>query len=91
MYAFVSSKGMKLAIGEWGNRGTDGVAATEMQQFYDFAAASGRTGGAQVIGLSYFDSTLNSPSGGWELFGEPLNRFRQIMDQAPSVNAAEVR
>jgi hypothetical protein len=91
MYAFISSKGMKLAIGEWGNRGTDGVAAAEMQQFQDFAVASGRSGGAQVIGLSYFDSTLNSPSGGWELFGEPLNRFRQLMVAPTSLSANEVR
>lgn len=89
MYAFVSAKGKKIAIGEWGNRGTDTVAAAEMQAFYDFAVQSGRTGGSQVIGLSYFDSTLNSPSGGWELFGQPLDRFRQLMKAPTGLRAAE--
>ncbi|MFN7151791.1 MAG: hypothetical protein ACK4V6_20215 [Microthrixaceae bacterium] len=85
MYAFVSAKGMKIAIGEWGNRGTDATSAAEMRAFYDFAVASGRSGGSQVIGLSYFDSNLNSPSGGWELFGQPLATFRELIKGSGSV------
>lgn len=91
--SFYASKGLKVALGEWGNVGTDGVAAAEMTDFYSRALASGSTPGtAQVIGMSYFDSNLNSPkTGGWELFGEPLNRFRQIMTLPGSVSANEVR
>ena len=86
MYGFVSAKGMKIAIGEWGNRGTDATSAAEMQAFYDFAVASGRNG-SQVIGLSYFDSNLNSPSGGWELFGQPLAKFRELIGSSRSISA----
>jgi hypothetical protein len=91
--SFYAGKGLKLALGEWGNVGTDGAAAAEMSDFYNRALASGSTPGtAQVIGMSYFDSNLNSPkTGGWELFGEPLNRFRQIMNLPSSLSAKEVR
>ncbi len=87
--AFYASKGLKIAVGEWGNRGTDATAADEMSAFYQMALASGSTpGAAQVIGMSYFDSNLNSPKGGWELFGGPLQRFRQIMTLPTSVSAS---
>jgi hypothetical protein len=42
-----------------------------------------------VIGLSYFDSSLNSPMGSWELQGAPLTRFRQIMQLPTSIHARE--
>ena len=29
-YAFIAAKGMKIALGEWGNRGTDAAAAADM-------------------------------------------------------------
>lgn len=89
---FYASKGLKVAVGEWGNRGTDATAAAEMTEFYQKALASGSTPGSpQVIGLSYFDSALNSPMGSWELNGEPLNRFRQLMRPATSLKAAASR
>jgi hypothetical protein len=90
--SFYAGKGLKVALGEWGNVGVDAVAAAEMTDFYQRALASGSTPGvAQVIGMSYFDSNLNSPkTGGWELKGQPLDRFRQIMTMAPSVSAHEV-
>lgn len=87
--SFYASKGLKVALGEWGNVGRDARAAAEMTEFYNRALASGTTPGtAQVIGMAYFDSNLNSPkTGGWELFGEPLNRFRQLMRAPTSVRA----
>jgi hypothetical protein len=83
--AFYASKGLKMALGEWGNVGRDATAANEMTSFYRFATASGSTPGtSQVIAMAYFDSNLNSPkTGGWQLFGEPLNQFRQLM-RAPT-------
>ena len=86
--SFYAGKGLKVAIGEWGNRGTDAAAAAEMNGFYQSALQSGSTPGtAQLIGLAYFDSNLNSPSGGWELFGQPLAQFRQLMGAPTSLRA----
>lgn len=49
-------------------------------------------GTAQVIGVAYFDSNLNSPkTGGWQLFGEPLNRFRALMTAPSSIRANRTR
>ena len=78
---FYASKGIKMAVGEWGNRGTDAAAAAEMQAWYDTAVASG----GQIIGLAAFDSNLNSPRGGWELIGAPLDKFRSLMTAPTSV------
>jgi hypothetical protein len=82
---FYSAKGLDLALGEWGNRGTDTTAANEMQAFYNAALASGTSGRSQIVALSYFDSDLNSPTGGWSLYGEPLTKFRQLMTASTSL------
>ena len=89
---FYAAKGLKVAVGEWGNRGTDATAAAEMTDFYQKALASGSTPrSTQVIGLAYFDSGLNSSTGSWELQGEPLNRFRQLMRPPTSLRVRTVR
>jgi hypothetical protein len=84
---FYGAKGLKVAVGEWGNRGTDAAAAAEMEAFYRMAIGPVPPGQAQVIGMSYFDSNLNSPSGGWELFGAPLAKFRELSLQPTSIAA----
>lgn len=84
---FYAARGLKLALGEWGDRGTDTRAADEMTNFYNQALASGDTNNPQVIGLAYFDSDLNSPTGGWALTGEPLTRFHQLMATPTSLHA----
>jgi hypothetical protein len=86
---FYTSKGLKIAVGEWGNRGTDAQAAAEMRAFYDMAVKSGTSGQAQVIGLAYFDSDLNSPTGGWALQGQPLDEFRRLMKAPTSLRASQ--
>lgn len=78
-YDFAAAKQIDVALGEWGNRGSDAQAAAEMQAFYDLAVGSGQIAGPQIVGLAYFDSGLNSPTGSWELTGEPLARFHQLM------------
>ncbi len=87
--AFFTQRGVKLAVGEWGNRGTDAKAAAEMQAFYDLAIRSGSDGQSQVVGLVYFDSDLNSPKGGWVLAGQPLDLFRRLMSVPTSLQATE--
>ena len=86
--SYYGARGLDLAVGEWGNRGTDTQATAEMQQFYDHALGSATDGrGSQVVGLSYFDSDLNSPQGGWTLQGGPLTLFRQLMSGQASLLA----
>lgn len=77
---FYGRVGLPIAIGEWGNRGTDAAAAAEMEAFHAHARGSAWDGaGARVIGMSYFDSNLNSSTGGWMLTGAPLQRFWALM------------
>ena len=87
--SFYGARGVPVALGEWGNRGTDAAAAQEMQAFYDLARGSSADGrGARVIGFAYFDSDLNSPDGGWTLVGEPLNKFRALLTVPTSPGVA---
>jgi hypothetical protein len=37
--------------------------------------------------MSDFDSNLNSPSGGWELVGAPLAKFRELSLRPTSIAA----
>lgn len=86
---FYTDKGMKIAVGEWGNRGTDQEAADEIEDIYNMAIDSGFSDRAQIIGLAAFDSNLNSPNGGWELKGEQLTRFRELLLRSTSLLANE--
>lgn len=69
------NKGLPFGTGEWGNRGTDAQAAQEMQDFWDWGFINNK----DMIGHCYFDSDLNSDTGGWTLSGEPLNKFHDIL------------
>ena len=73
--SWASARNMPICLGEWGNRGTDTQTASELQEFWDWTFSSGR----DVVAYSYFDSGLNSPSGSWELAGEPLTKFQNIL------------
>jgi hypothetical protein len=72
---WVEKKGLPYGTAEWGNRGTDVQAGSEMQAFWDW----GFNNKKDVIVYTYFDSSLNSPNGSWELKGEQLNVFQKIM------------
>lgn len=77
---WAAARGTDLAVGEWGMRGTDGAAGSRVLEWYDAAANSHVDGdGARVVGLAAFDSGLNSPHGSWELKGEQLRMFQQLM------------
>jgi len=78
--AWAKQKGVEIAVGEWGMRGTDAAAGQRMQQWYNMAAGSHSDGkGARVVGLCAFDSDLNSPSGSWELAGAQLTTFHKLL------------
>ncbi len=86
--SWLRSKGLPVALGEWANRGTDAAAAADMQGFYDLATASATSAGVRVIGMAYFDSGLNSPLGSYELQGQPLAKFRELMRAPTSLRLA---
>jgi hypothetical protein len=78
--AWAAARGVDVAVGEWGLRGTDTLAGQLVRAWYDGAASSYNDGrGARVVGLCAFDSNLNSPDGGWELMGAQLTVFRQLL------------
>ena len=88
--AFYSAKGkLPIAFGEWGNRGADDEAAAEMEAAYETALESAESGRSQIIGLSYFDSGLNSPTGSWALEGDPLSEFHELQGRPTSLLADE--
>ncbi|MEJ7598888.1 MAG: hypothetical protein WKG01_13350 [Kofleriaceae bacterium] len=77
---WAAARGVDVAVGEWGMRGTDAAAGARVHAWYDAAIGSATDGrGARVVGLSAFDSNLNSPTGGWELFGQQLSAFRDLL------------
>jgi hypothetical protein len=88
--AFYAAKGkLPIAFGEWGNRGADDDAAAEMEAAYDTALESAGSGHSRIIGLAYFDSGLNSPTGSWALKGDPLSEFHDLQGRPTSLLADE--
>jgi hypothetical protein len=79
--SWAEARSMPFCVGEWGNRGTDTTAGSEMQQFWDWSFENNK----DMVAYAYFDSGLNSPSGSWELVGEPLTRFQIILRDDPRV------
>lgn len=77
---WAASRGVDVAVGEWGLRGTGSAAGAYVDEWYQHAIGSSSDGrGARVVGLSAFDSGLNSPSGSWELQGAQRERFRELL------------
>lgn len=68
-------RNIPFGTGEWGNRGTDAQAAQEMQDFWEWGFINRK----DVIAHTYFDSGLNTTNGSWEITGDPLVKFRQIL------------
>jgi hypothetical protein len=77
----IASWGYPTLVGEHGCR-TDptqpGRAAQWMREAYAFGVAHG------FVGMSYFDSGLNSPDGTWELDAERLPVFRTSLVSDPT-------
>jgi|GEM_PF-2649245 len=104
---FYGERGLKIAVGEWGIRNQNHTetnageiptaqeqqdALTRFNSAYTGALASASDGkGAQVIGLSYFDSGLNSPNGSWELTYLQLPRFRELVSAPTSIRATQFK
>ncbi|WP_394824866.1 hypothetical protein [Pendulispora albinea] len=77
---WAKDRGVDVAVGEWGMRGTNAAAGARVREWYNHAAGSNKDGkGARVVGLSAFDSSLNAPTGSWELKGEQLAAFRALL------------
>jgi hypothetical protein len=73
--SFTEAKGMPYSIGEWGTRGSDAAAGKRVQDFWNWGFANNK----DLVAYSYFDSGLNSPTGSWELMGEQLTTFQNIL------------
>jgi hypothetical protein len=73
--AWADAKKIPYGTGEWGNRGTDAVAASEMVAFWEWGFRNNK----DVIAHDYFDSDLNSPQGGWTLAGSQYTKFIEIL------------
>lgn len=82
---WIANKNLPVGIGEWGNRGTNSTAANEMQAFLAWGLKN------DVVGMAYFDSGLNSPSGSWELKGQPLSQFRSILASSKTMRVSNLR
>jgi hypothetical protein len=79
--AYAESKHLPYAVGEWGNRGNDASSAQEMVNFFHWGFDNHK----DQLAVSYFDSDLNSPDGGWTLTGANLNQFISILKSDPKV------
>ncbi len=102
---FYGERGLKVAIGEWGvhtqnssemsagekpTADEERIAGDRVRAMYRDILTSGTDGkGAQIIGAAYFDSGLNSPTGSWELTGNQLSAFRELLVQPTSVKAKQ--
>ena len=75
--AFYKDRGMRIAIGELGNKDHGPSGAAEMQDTYDHLIEIGSPG------CAYFDTSLN---GGKPLSGEALTKFRQLLAAPTSVH-----
>jgi hypothetical protein len=84
-------KGVTVAVGEWGMRGSDEAAGQRVRDWYESAANSyDDVGLARVIGLSAFDSGLNSPTGSWELTGSQLEVFHELLGDPRTASVTAV-
>ena len=63
--ADLTARGYQIGIGEWGTRGSGADIAAQHADFLDKG----------IIGAAYFDSDLNSPTGGWSLTSAQLPVF----------------
>ncbi len=72
---WIEERGLPYCIGEWGNRGTNAEAGRKIQEFWDWSFKNNK----DLIGYSYFDSSLNSPGGSWSLEGERYRVFQDIL------------
>lgn len=85
--SWAKSKGVDVAVGEWGIRGTSSRAGDLVREWYNHAIGSATDGkGARVVGLAAFDSGLNATNGSWELRGEQLRVFQELLNDPRTAN-----
>ena len=78
--AWAAARGVDVAVGEWGMRGTNAAAGARVRAALRPCSRFGhRRARRPVVGLAAFDSGLNSPNGSWELRGEQYTTFIAIV------------
>jgi hypothetical protein len=73
---WAGARGVDVAVGEWGMRGTDDDARARLRDWYYNSAAS--SGAGRVVALAAFDTPDNAFSS-WELQGAQLEEFQTLM------------
>lgn len=73
---FYGDRGLRIGVGEWGNKDHGDSGASEMRSWYDHLVSVGSPGAC------YFDTNLN---GGVPLSGAALEEFRRLMNDPRSV------
>jgi len=77
--SWAKSKGMDLAVGEWGMKGSDQAAADRIRDWFNHIAGSSSDGrGARVTGVAVYDNEGGS-YGPWTLEGKALEEFQELM------------
>lgn len=72
---FAISKNIPYGTGEWGDRGSGPGSGGDILKAWNH----GFDKKSDLVVWSYFDSDLNSPTGGWTLQGEALTSFQDIL------------
>jgi len=77
--SWAKSKGVDLAVGEWGMKGSNQAAADRIRDWFNhLVGSSSDGGGARVIGVSVYDNEGGS-YGPWTLEGLALEEFQELM------------
>lgn len=77
--SWAAEKGVDVAVGEWGLRGSDASAGQRVSQWFDSAVRSGSDGGgARVVGLAAYDADPHNTVS-YRLRGEQLEVFHARM------------
>jgi hypothetical protein len=77
---WAADRGVDIAVGEWGMKGSDAAAGDRVHEWYDHAAGSHEDGaGARVIGLSAFESHPDANPRAWFLEGGQLEAFHELL------------
>lgn len=88
---YLEDKGLKCAIGEYGNPQFDATGAAENTALYNYCVGSATDGaGCQVIGLTYWDAGKTGDTDyAFPNPSEALTGFRQLIGLSTSLKADE--
>ena len=87
---WAADRGVDLAVSEWGLRGADAAAGNHVREWFEHVAGSGSDGaGARVVGAALLDSDRDGGGTSWQLMGEPLRVFRELLGDPRSARVRQ--